>query len=142
MLDCPDCLLDTLQQVPQTLIQWDSRESGVHVGRFPHWQTLGAGPAAHDLACFYSSARWWYGRLPMTLAEMRSYYLQQLNRHIPEPLDRYLLDASLDAARAWRFALLWPSFIADQHATLSAHLHHLQATVIEPAHASLRRCLA
>lgn len=141
VLERPDCLLGTLMAMPQTLIQWDCHGSDVHEVGTSSFQALSAGPAAYDFACLYTAARWYYGRLPMSLAQMRRYYLEQLNAHIGEAVDRYVFDMAVDAARAWRFAILWPGFIAERHLALGALLHHLRATVIEPAFASLQRAV-
>ena len=48
-------------------------------------------------------------------------------------------DMTIDAARAWRFAVLWPSAIVEHRAHLLARVSYLRSTVIEPAYASLRR---
>jgi hypothetical protein len=143
-LDDPACLLDMLRQMPQTLIHGGHAplHTTTPAGGAPlfDWQMVGVGPAPYDLACFYSLSRWRLGRVPLSLAAMRNHYLQRLNDHLGRCLDRYLFDAAFDAARAWSFLTLWPAAILDCHATLLASRHHLQATVIEPAYASLRRC--
>lgn len=148
-LDDPSCLLDILGQMPQTLIHggygdyWPSnialRSEGVPAFE---QQTIAIGPAPYDLACFCSSSRWWFGRPPISLVEMRNHYLQHLNERLDRPVDRYLFDAGIDAARAWHFAAIWPAAIREHHITLLAGLRHLQNTVIEPASASLRRCVS
>ncbi|HYP19477.1 MAG TPA: aminoglycoside phosphotransferase family protein [Chloroflexia bacterium] len=145
VLDNPACLLDTLTGMPQTLIHGDywpgniaMRADGPAVF---DWQLVGVGPAPYDLACFHSSSRWWFGRLPLSLTEMRSYYLARLNEQLGYSVDRYSFDTGMDAARAWRFAVLWPTPILEHHGSLLAQLHHMRATAIEPAFASLRRCL-
>lgn len=143
VLDNPACLLDTLTSMPQTLIHGDywpgniaMRQDGPAVF---DWQLVGVGPAPYDLACFHSSSRWWFGRLPLSLTEMRSRYLARLNERLGHSVDRYIFDAGMDAARAWRFAVLWPTVIWENHTNLLAGLHHMRATAIEPAYASLRR---
>lgn len=145
VLDRPSCLLDTLTGMPQTLIHGDywpgniaMRADGPAVF---DWQLVGVGPAPYDLACFHSSSRWWFGRLPLSLTEMRSHYLARLNKQLGHNIDRYVFDVGMDAARAWRFAVLWPTVILEHHTGLLATLHHMRATAIEPAFASLRRCV-
>lgn len=146
-LDDPACLLDILGQMPQTLIHgdygdyWPSNTAS-HAGGLPSFdgQTIAIGPAPYDLACLCLSSRWWFGRTPLSMVEMRNHYLQHLNERLNRPVDRYLFDAGIDAARAWHFAAFWPAAIREHHTTLLAGLHHLQNTVIEPASASLRRC--
>lgn len=145
VLDQPSCLLDTLTGMPQTLIHGDywpgniaMRADGPAVF---DWQLVGVGPAPYDLACFHSSSRWWFGRLPLSLTEMRSHYLTRLNEQLGHNIDRYIFDVGMDAARAWRFAVLWPTVILEHHTNLLATLHHMRATAIEPAYASLRRCV-
>ncbi len=145
VLDEPMCLLDTLREMPQTLIHGDywpgniaMRPEGPSVF---DWQLVGVGPAAYDLACFHSSSRWWFGRLPLSLTEMRGRYLSRLNEQLCSSVDRYIFDVGMDAARAWRFAVLWPTVILEHHTSLLAGLHHMRATAIEPAYASLRRCV-
>jgi aminoglycoside phosphotransferase (APT) family kinase protein len=144
VLDDPSCLLDILSEMPQTLLHGDYwpgnvalRAEGVAVF---DWQLVGAGPAAYDLACFHSSSRWWFGRLPLSLTEMRNHYLSRLREHGLH-MDRSAFDTGMDAARAWRFAVLWPTVIVEHHTHLLAALHHMRATALEPAFASLRRCL-
>ncbi|MFL5733471.1 MAG: hypothetical protein ACJ78Q_09725 [Chloroflexia bacterium] len=163
-LDDPSPLLAMLQQMPQTLIAAGSMQSVVgsrqiqltadcllpttySSGHAPcptaaDWQMVGVGPAPYDLACFYSSARWWFGRLPLSLTTMRNHYLDHLNHRLGRQLDHYLFDAAFDAARAWQFLTSWPTAILERHPILLAHRHHLQTTVIGPAYASLRRCSA
>ena len=146
VLDDPSPLLETLNMTPQTLIHGDywpgniaMRADGPAVF---DWQFVGAGPAAYDLSCFYSSSRWWFGRLPLSLTEIRNHYLAHLNSRLDEPVERAVFDMGMDAARDWRFATLWPTVILEHHTGLLARLHHMRLTAIEPAYASLRRCLA
>jgi hypothetical protein len=151
-LDEPSCLLGLLRDMPQTLIYGDSHpfwildfgfwsvQSKIQNPKSKIQNRMVAGPAPYDFAGFCSSARWWFGQVPLSLAEMRNHYLERLNSRLDQPLDRYLFDAATDAARAWRFAAFWPPFILDHHTSLLAGLHHLQATIVEPAFASLRRC--
>jgi aminoglycoside/choline kinase family phosphotransferase len=145
VLDNPSCLLDTLTGMPQTLVHGDYWPGNIALrAEGPaafDWQLVGVGPAAYDLACFHSSSRWWFGRLPLSLTEMRSYYLARLNERLGYKVDRYPFDEGVDAARAWRFVVLWPTPILEHHGTLLAQLHRMRATTIEPAFASLRRCL-
>jgi hypothetical protein len=143
VLDEPSCLLDILAGVPQTLIHGDYWPGNIAMRRDGpavfDWQQVGIGPAAYDLACFHASSRWWFGRLPITLVEMRSHYLACLSEHLGYKVDRYIFDMGMDAARAWRFAVLWPSAIQEHRAHLLARLTYMRATVLEPAYASLRR---
>lgn len=145
VLDEPSCLLDTLADMPQTLIHGDYWPGNIAMRAdgpaIFDWQLVGVGPAPYDLACFHSSSRWWFGRLPLSLTEIRNHYLQRMSErglHV----DRYVFDVGMDAARAWRFAVLWPTVIVEHHESLLANLHHMRATAIEPAYASLRRCLS
>jgi aminoglycoside phosphotransferase (APT) family kinase protein len=145
VLDDPTCLLDVLVKMPQTLIHGDywpgniaMREDGPAVF---DWQMVGVGPAPYDLSCFHSSSRWWFGRIPLSLIEIRSHYLERLNDKLGQRVDRYIFDIGMDAARAWRFAVLWPTVILEHHVGLLANLTHMRATAIEPAFASLRRCI-
>jgi hypothetical protein len=142
VLDEPSCLLDILAGVPQTLIHGDYWPGNIAVRRDGpavfDWQQVGIGPAAYDLACFHASSRWWFGRLPLTLVEMRSHYLACLSERLGH-VDRYIIDMSMDAARAWRFAVLWPPAILEHRAHLLARLGYMRSTVIEPAYAALRR---
>ena len=148
-IDDPACLLDTLRDMPQTLIHGDCpgalRPGSITMRQnertYFDWQMVGAGPAPYDLACLHSSARWRFGRIPLSIAEMRSQYLKRLNERLGERVDRYIFDAGVDAARAWRFALLWPQAIVENHVSLLANLRHLQNTVMEPAFASLSRSM-
>lgn len=146
VLDDPTSLLETLGMMPQTLIHGDywpgniaMRTDGPAVF---DWQFVGVGPAAYDLSCFYSSSRWWFGRLPLSLSDMRNHYLTRLNSRLDTPVERAIFDMGMDAARAWRFAILWPTVIIEHHSGLLANLHHMRVTAIDPAYASLRRCLA
>ena len=145
VLEEPWRLLDTLAAMPQTLIHGDywpgniaMRAEGPAVF---DWQFVGAGPAVYDLASFYSLSRWWFGRLPLSLAEIRGHYLRELNLRLGEDIDRYAFDLGIDTARAWRFAISWPRSILDHHSSLMSARHRLQNTVLEPSFASLRRCL-
>jgi hypothetical protein len=141
LLDNPGDVVSILDQMPQTLIYGDDL-IGNPFERPGHnkWQVV-SGPAPYDLARFYSSSRWWYGRLPVGRIEMRNWYLERLNERLgAEDLDRYTFDLGFDAALAWRFATRWLPFIAENHTTLLATATYLKATVIEPAWASLRRC--
>jgi phosphotransferase family enzyme len=143
VLDDPHCLLDILSGVPQTLIHGDYWPGNIAMRRDGpavfDWQQVGVGPAAYDLACFHASSRWWFGRLPITLVEMRSHYMACLNERLGYKVDRYIFDIGIDAARAWRFALLWLPTIIEHRAHLLARLSYMRATVIEPAYASLKR---
>jgi len=143
VLDDPQCLLDSLSGTPQTLIHGDYWPGNIAMRRDGpavfDWQQVGVGPAAYDLACFHASSRWWFGRLPLTLIEMRSHYMLHLNERLGFKVDRYIFDMGIDAARAWRFAVLWPPTIVEHRAHLLARLTYLRSTVIEPAYASLRR---
>jgi hypothetical protein len=144
LLDDPGSLLSILAGMPQTLIHGDHGRDRLPGGLGSSWGPVGVGPAPYDLACFYSSSRWWFGRLPLSLTEMRNWYLQRLNERLDaeEQLDRYTFDLGFDAALAWRFAIHWPALIMEHHTILLAGAHHLRAAVIEPACASLRRCTA
>lgn len=149
----PAPLLAILNVMPQTLIHGDywPGNIGVHPGSdraYPaftpavfDWQFAGAGPSSYDLACLHATSRWWFGTLPMTLAEMRNLYLSRLNEQIDERVDRGLFDLSLDAARAWRFATFWPHVVLQYTAHMRARKHHLQSSMLAPAWASLKRCL-
>ncbi len=145
VLDDPSCLLDVLDGMPHTLIHGDYWSDKLAI--YPNhpnpfvWRPLGAGPAPYDLACFHSLARWRFGSVPLSLVEMRNHYLTCLNERLGQNIDRYAFDLGMDAARAWRFAIAWPLIIAEHHATLLATLHRLQNAIIEPAFASLRRCV-
>ncbi len=146
VLDDPACLLDLLMEMPQTLIHGDywpgniaMRADGPAVF---DWQLVGVGPAAYDLDCFYSSSRWWFGRLPLSLTEIRNAYLGLLTERLGQRVDRSSLDIGMDAARAWRFAVLWPTVIVEHHVGLLANLHHMRKTALDPSFASLRRCTA
>jgi hypothetical protein len=145
VVDDPSGLLDILSGVPQTLIHGDywpgniaMRPDGPAVF---DWQQVGVGPAAYDLACFHASSRWWFGRLPLTLIEMRSHYMACLSERLGYHVDRYIFDMGMDAARAWRFAVLWPGAIVEHRSHLLARLTYMRSTVIEPAYASLRRSI-
>jgi hypothetical protein len=145
VLDDPICLLETLAALPQTLVHTGSQIldplDDIAAGGIKR-DPFAIGPAPHELAISYSAWRWALARLPLSLAQMRNIYLQRLNEHLAAPFDRYGFDLGFDAALAWRFATFWPAAIIKQRLCLQAALHHLRATVIEPAHASLRRCLA
>lgn len=141
----PAVLLDLFEGVPQTLVHGDYWPGNIAVHRDGpavfDWQRVGVGPAAYDLACFYGSSRWWFGRLPLSLAEIRAHYLRALNERLGTNLDRYLFDQGTDAARAWQFAVLWPAALLEHHAHLLGVQSHVRATVTEPAWACLRRCV-
>src|SRR5207302_291536 len=122
VLDDPSCLLDILSEMPQTLVLGDYWPNNIEPNGGFAGQSLLVGPAPYDVACLYSSCRWWFGRLPLSLVEMRNHYLERLG----QGMDRYLFDAAFDAARAWRFALLWPTVILEEHACLLGCLRHLQ----------------
>jgi hypothetical protein len=143
VIDEPSGLLDILSGVPQTLIHGDYWPGNIAMKpdgpAVFDWQQVGVGPAAYDLACFHASSRWWFGRLPLTLVEMRSHYMGCLSERLGYRVDRYVFDMGMDAARAWRFAVLWPSAILEHRAHLLARLSYMRSTVIEPAYASLRR---
>ncbi len=145
VLDDPPCLLDLLVRMPQTLIHGDYWPGNIAIRADGpavfDWQLVGVGAAAYDLACFHSSSRWWFGRIPMSLVEIRNHYLKCLSERLDERVDRYSFDMAMDAARAWRFAVLWPPVIAENHAGLLARAGYMRATAIEPAFASLRRCV-
>ena len=140
--------------MPHTLIHGDywPGNIGVHSGSdrtYPasgpavfDWQFAGAGPSSYDLACLHATSRWWFGTLPLSLAEMRNHYLSHLNSLLDTHIDRALFDHSLDAARAWRFATFWPHVVLQYTTHLRARRHHLQTTTLAPAIASLKRCLA
>jgi len=141
LLGNPGETLSILSQVPQTLIYGDEltgdpfERPGLYRGQ------VMSGPAPYDVACFYSSSRWWYGRLPVGRAEMRNWYLEHLNERLGRAcLDRYMFDLSFDASLAWRFVARWLPLIVGHHTTFLARASYLRATVIEPASASLRRC--
>lgn len=144
VLDDPDRLLATIADMPQTVIHADCWPGNLamHTDRsaVPSHQQMGIGPAPYDLASFHSLAKWWFGRVPLTLTEMRNHYLTRLNERLGQNVDRYVFDLGVDAARAWRFAILWPTFIMEHYATLLAALRQLQNAIIEPAFASLCRC--
>jgi hypothetical protein len=148
VLDDPSPLLDTLAAMPQTLIHGDYWPGNIAVRKDGptvfDWQLVGVGPAPYDLASFHSLSRWWFGRVPLSLTEMRAHYLARLNERLPESqrMDRYALDLGMDAARAWRFAILWPPAIVEHQIALSGAGHRLQNAIIEPACASLRRITA
>ncbi len=145
LLDDPEPLFKMLSGMPQTLIHGDYWPGNISMQKdgpaVYDWQFVGVGPAPYDLACFHSSSRWWFGRLPMSLMEMRNHYLERLNEKLDKKVDRYSFDVGMDAARAWRFAVLWPTVIVEHHAGLQCSLQHTRSTAIEPAFASLRRCL-
>jgi hypothetical protein len=145
VVDEPAVLLDLFEGVPQTLVHGDYWPGNIAVHRDGpavfDWQRVGVGPAAYDLACFYGSSRWWFGRLPLSLPEIRAHYLRALNERLGTNLDRYLFDQGTDAARAWQFAVLWPAALLEHHAHLLGVQGHVRATVTEPAWACLRRCV-
>lgn len=143
VLDNPAPLLETLASMPQTLVHAECRpySLALHDGFSTEGRAMGPGPAPYDLACFYSSSRWWFGHVPLSLTGMRNVYLRRLNERLERPLDRYAFDAAFDTAVAWRFATLWPPAILEYRTSLMANLHHLRATVIDPAGAALRRSL-
>lgn len=153
LTDDPSHLLDILNVMPQTLIHGDywPGNIGVHPSTdraYPDdmpavfdWQFAGIGPAAYDLACLHATSRWWFGSLPLSLAEMRRHYLSRLGALLGERIDRALFDFNLDAARAWRFATFWPHAILQYTPHMRARRHHLQTTVLAPAQASLKRCM-
>ena len=142
LLDNPRDIAGVLAQMPTTLIYGGELTGDPfddHRGRSGMRAMIG--PAPYDLACFYSSSRWCYGRLPVGRIEMRNWYLERLNECLgARHLDRYTFDLGFDAALAWRFITRWLPFIVEYHTTLLARATYLRATVIEPAWASLRRC--
>jgi hypothetical protein len=153
LLDNPDPLLDILNSSPQTLIHGDYWPGNIALKSGQpalasssvtvfDWQFVGIGPAAYDLACFHSTSRWWFGRLPYTLTEMRALYLHELNTLLGHKANSALSTSSLDAARAWRFATFWPSIILQYHPFLLARRSYLRTTVLDPALSSLGRCLS
>ena len=153
LLDNPDPLLDILNSSPQTLIHGDYWPGNIAVKSPAHdtdgnrmtvfdWQFVGIGPAAYDLSCFHSTSRWWFGRLPYSLSEMRALYLEELNSLLGYKVNGALSTEALDAARAWRFATFWPSIILQYSPFLLARHSYLRSMVLEPALASLRRCIA
>jgi hypothetical protein len=148
VLDDPAVLLDPLTEMPQTLIHGDYWPGNIAVRpdgpAVFDWQLVGVGPAPYDLACFHSLSRWRFGRVPLSLAEMRNHYLARLNERLghDERVDRYALDLGVDASRAWRFAILWPPAIVEHRIALAGTMRQLQNAVIEPACASLRRLAA
>jgi len=138
-LDDPAPALDLLLAAPRTLIAGDqgfALEDGYPVDIEAQ---VCAGPAAYDLAGFYSSARWLGGSAPLTLTQSRNHYLERLAGLLPVSFDRGLFDMTFDAALAWRFAVLWPPRILEQSTALLAQEHFFQATVLEPALASMQR---
>ncbi|MDQ6695685.1 MAG: aminoglycoside phosphotransferase family protein [Chloroflexota bacterium] len=145
LLDNPTPLFNMLSGMPQTLIHGDYWPGNISMRAdgpaVYDWQLVGVGPAPYDLSCFHSSSRWWFGRLPLSLTEMRNHYLERLNEQLGKKVDRYCFDMGMDAARAWRFAVLWPTVILEHHTNFQANLHHMRSTAIEPAFASLRRSL-
>jgi hypothetical protein len=153
LLDNPDPLLGILNSLPQMLIHGDywpgnialksarGEEGSAGMTVFD-WQFVGVGPAVYDLSCLHSTSRWWFGRLPYSLAQMRGLYLQELNSLLGYRANSALSTEGLDAARAWRFATFWPSVILQYHTVLLARRAYLRTTVLEPALASLRRCMA
>ena len=153
LLDNPDPLLDILNSLPQTLIHGDywpgniavksTRDEGETNGMAVFdWQFVGIGPAVYDLSCLHSTSRWWFGRLPYSLTEMRGLYLDRLNDLLGYKANSALCTAGLDAARAWRFAIFWPSIILQYSTFLLARRSYIRTMVLEPATASLRRCMA
>ena len=153
LLDNPDPLLNILNSSPQTLIHGDYWPGNIALKSPAYdtdgsrmavfdWQFVGIGPAAYDLSCFHSTSRWWFGRLPYSLSEMRALYLQELNGLLGYKVNSALSTACLDAARAWRFATFWPSIIMQYSPFLLARHSYLRSMVLEPALASLRRCMA
>jgi hypothetical protein len=145
VLDNPASLLNIADEMPQTLIHGDYWPGNIAIRQDGpavfDWQLVGVGPASYDVACFHSSSRWWFGRLPLSLVEMRTHYLNCLNEHLGHRVDRYAFDMGMDAARAWRFAVLWPTVIVENHVHLLARINFMRATAIEPAYASLRRAM-
>lgn len=141
LLDDPSPLLSLLQSMPRTLIT--NTEPGSIESSYCGQDnaTVGIGPAAYDLACFYSSSRWGFGRTPLSMASTRAAYLQHLSNLLPTPVARCEFDEAFDAAMAWRFAILWTQAMADRPLCLLARAHQLQAAVVEPAFASLRRVM-
>ena len=145
-------LLDILNAMPHTLIHGDYWPGNISMRPDPHhdatdatavfdWQFAGVGPSSYDLACFHSTSRWWFGRLPLSLVEMRRHYLSRLNTLLDTRVDRSLFDLSLDAARAWRFATFWPHAILQHSTYLLARRSYLHTTLLAPALTSLKRCL-
>jgi hypothetical protein len=145
LLDNPSQVLASLSAMPRTLVAVDHEESLVQdaCGGFDLYPfgaaTVGIGPAAYDLACFYSGSRWRFGRTPLSMTSTRAYYLQHLNADLPDRADRCDFDEAFDAALAWRFAALWTRAIASSHICLLAQSHTFSASVVEPAFASLAR---
>jgi Phosphotransferase enzyme family len=149
----PTPLLDILNAMPHTLIHGDYWPGNIAMRPAAHrdaaeadapavfdWQFAGVGPSSYDLACFHATSRWWFGRLPLSLAEMRRHYLTRLNSLLDTRIDRAFFDLSLDAARAWRFATFWPHAILQYSPQLRARRSYLQTMLLAPALASLRRC--
>jgi len=133
LLDDPLIVLDMLQSAPRTLIvardfSFAEAEPQVCIG-----------PAAYDLASFYATSRWLYGRTPLGLTETRNSYLDRLNNLLDVPTDRALFDATYDAAQAWLFITGWLPLMAECPPTVLARSHLFRAAVSEPALASLRR---
>lgn len=150
----PSPLLDVLNAMPHTLIHGDYWPGNIGVRSAPDhdlaqtdapavfdWQFAGVGPSSYDLACFHATSRWWFGRLPLSLVEMRRHYLSRLNTLLDTRIDRSFFDLSLDAARAWRFATFWPHAILKHNIYLQARRSYLHTTLLAPALASLKRCL-
>jgi hypothetical protein len=141
LLDDPRDMVGILAQMPTTLIYRGEMTGDPFDHRGRSAVRAMSGPAPYDLACFYSSSRWWYGRLPMGRVEMRNWYLERLNERLgAQHLNRYTFDLGFDASLAWGFAARWIPFFVENHTALLARASHLRATVIDPAWASLRRC--
>jgi hypothetical protein len=134
LVDEPALALDLLQCAPTTLISPDSGTEGQESDRY-----VCEGPAAYDLAAFYSSTRWLYGRAPLGLAGTRNAYLIRLGSLLNEPIDHALFDITLDAARCWNFVLGWAQTLATRPPALLARAHIFRSAVAEPAFASLSR---
>jgi hypothetical protein len=132
LLDDPAPVLDLLRSAPVTLIA--PGEGREETDRYVY-----AGPAAYDLASFYASSRWLYGRTPLGMVETRNAYLRSLDSLLGSRVDECLFDITLDAARCWSFALGWSEYIAARPPALMARAHLFRAAVAEPALAALRR---
>ncbi len=134
LLDDPCFVLDILQAAPRTLIA-TAGDFALARGEIQ----VCIGPAAYDLASFYSASRWLYARTPLCLTETRNSYLDRLNCLLDVPTDRALFDATYDAAQAWLFLTNWLPLVAERPPSVLARAHLFRAAISEPALASIRR---
>jgi len=106
-----------LRRQPKTLLHGDYWPGNIAVLRnrsqvVYDWQFAGVGPGIMDLLVFVSKSEWWFGDLPVSMAEITQQYRRSMAERIGVTWEDSVWQELWDHALMWRFIQEWVDLLA------------------------------